>query len=290
MIALFQRISPRHAVASVPAVLLAGMLAACSGTPFKAAPVQERSPSPSAHEGPGTPAPAAAPPHTPTAATGGSAAAMPPRGSVPPPPNVSALSGLMAPAPVAAGRPDDPVAVATPLRGDGSPALGARLAGTIPPVTGQSTAQSGLNRHATNPGPGIAGVPSGAGTEAVNLPALDWSWPVDSPISGPYNDTRKGVDFTGALGSPVRAAAQGVVSYVGDSLRGYGRMVVLKHDKGYISVYAHNSEVLVKDGDKVLRGQKIALMGSSDSKDVVLHFELRHQGRPLDPSRILPSR
>jgi lipoprotein NlpD len=128
------------------------------------------------------------------------------------------------------------------------------------------------------------------GASSALLPTLEWNWPVDTPIVQPYSELRKGIDFGGALGQPVRAAAAGLVSYVGDSLRGYGRMVVLKHDKGYISVYAHNRQILVKDGDHVERGQRIAEMGNSDSNDVVLHFELRHQGRPLDPSRVLPGR
>ncbi|MDE3010944.1 MAG: peptidoglycan DD-metalloendopeptidase family protein [Pseudomonadota bacterium] len=138
------------------------------------------------------------------------------------------------------------------------------------------------------PAAAVRKAPVLAGTAA--LPALEWGWPVDTPIVVAYSDSAKGIDFSGATGLAVRAAAAGEVSYVGSSLRGYGLMVVIKHDKGYLSVYAHNHRIAVKLGQRVERGQKIAEMGNTDSKDVTLHFELRHQGRPLDPAQVLPAR
>jgi lipoprotein NlpD len=213
-------------------------------------------------------------------ATAGPAAA-PPRAAaavpVVPRPAQSATAGLTPPEAVAPVRADDPVAVATPLRGD----------------AGVAAASPGA--AAASPGAATGGMPRErlallAPDHSSSLPELAWTWPVDTPISQAYSETRKGVDFAGALGQPVRAAAAGVVSYVGNSLRGYGRMVVIKHDKGYLSVYAHNREILVKEGDRVERGQRVAEMGNSDSSEVVLHFELRHQGKPLDPSQILPGR
>jgi lipoprotein NlpD len=94
---------------------------------------------------------------------------------------------------------------------------------------------------------------------------------------------KKGVDFAGALGDPVRAARDGQVVYAASTLRGYGRLVMVKHDGNYLTAYAHNSELLVKNGDKVKRGQVIARMGSSESDRVKLHFELRRRGTAVNP-------
>jgi lipoprotein NlpD len=100
----------------------------------------------------------------------------------------------------------------------------------------------------------------------------------------------KGVDIGGAAGDPVLAAADGRVVYVGAGLRGYGNLIILKHDNVFLTAYAHNRSLLVKEDQSVLKGQKIAEMGSSDTDRVKLHFELRRQGKPVDPLKYLPAR
>lgn len=121
--------------------------------------------------------------------------------------------------------------------------------------------------------------------------AIDWSWPTGGKVVGEFNDsTRKGIDINGKLGDPVNAAAPGKVLYAGQDLRGYGKLVVVKHSNQYLSVYAHNSEILVKEGQTVNKGQKIAELGKSDAQEPKLHFEIRRQGKPVDPLQYLPAR
>ncbi|MHB8414873.1 MAG: murein hydrolase activator EnvC family protein [Acidiferrobacteraceae bacterium] len=98
----------------------------------------------------------------------------------------------------------------------------------------------------------------------------------------------KGIDIGGSLGSAVRAAAAGEVVYTGSGLPGYGKLIILKHNKNFLSAYAHNSRILVKEGEMVRRGQEIAEMGSSGADRVMLHFEIRLRGNPVDPLRYLP--
>ena len=120
---------------------------------------------------------------------------------------------------------------------------------------------------------------------------LDWMWPAaGKPITPFVEGSSKGVDIAGKAGDPVLAAAAGVVSYAGAGLRGYGNLVVLRHNATYLSVYAHNSKILVKEKQAVAKGQKIAEMGSSDTESPRLHFEIRRQGKPADPQKFLPAR
>ncbi|WP_296819923.1 peptidoglycan DD-metalloendopeptidase family protein [Thiobacillus sp.] len=100
----------------------------------------------------------------------------------------------------------------------------------------------------------------------------------------------KGIDIAGARNTPVRAVAAGKVVYSGSGLRGYGRLLIIKHAGEFLSAYAHNETILVKEGDMVTAGQKIALMGDSDADRVKLHFEIRRYGKPLDPLTYLPER
>ena len=110
-------------------------------------------------------------------------------------------------------------------------------------------------------------------------------------MSTPFDDARnKGLVFRGKAGDPVYAAADGRVVYAGSGLRGYGNLVILKHNATYLTAYAHNQTLLVKDDQQVKRGQKIAEMGSTDADGVQLHFEIRKQGKPIDPARLLPAR
>jgi lipoprotein NlpD len=99
-----------------------------------------------------------------------------------------------------------------------------------------------------------------------------------------------GLDFAGKAGDPVMAAADGKVVYAGSGLRGYGNLVILKHNNTYLTAYAHNQTLLVKEDQAVQKGQRIAEMGSTDADRVKLHFEIRKQGKPVDPTKYLPSR
>ena len=120
---------------------------------------------------------------------------------------------------------------------------------------------------------------------------VEWGWPVGGKLLSTYNETTnlKGIGISGKLGQPVIASAPGKVLYSGDGIRGYGKLVIIKHNKVYLSVYAHNSQLLVKEGQNVLKGQKIAEMGNSDTDQIKLHFEIRRFGRPVDPIKLLPS-
>lgn len=118
----------------------------------------------------------------------------------------------------------------------------------------------------------------------------NWAWPAAGKVLATFsNGGNKGIDIGGKTGDPVLAAADGIVSYVGTGLRGYGNLVVLRHDATWLSVYANNSQVLVKEKQAIKRGQKIALMGTSDTATPRLHFEIRQHGKPLDPQQILPA-
>ena len=120
---------------------------------------------------------------------------------------------------------------------------------------------------------------------------INWTWPAAGPVTTPFDDARnKGLVFRGKAGDPVYAAADGRVVYAGSGLRGYGNLIILKHNATYLTAYAHNQTLLVKDDQNVKRGQKIAEMGSSDADSVQLHFEIRKQGKPIDPARLLPPR
>jgi lipoprotein NlpD len=126
---------------------------------------------------------------------------------------------------------------------------------------------------------------------AVEQNALDWGWPIDGKVVTSFDDLKnKGIDFSGRLGQDIFAAASGKVSYEGGAIRGYGNAVIIAHGNNYLSVYAHNKVNLVKEGQMVSKGQKIAEMGSSDSESVKLHFEIRKAGKPVDPIKHLPNR
>jgi lipoprotein NlpD len=120
---------------------------------------------------------------------------------------------------------------------------------------------------------------------------VEWMWPASGKLITPFAEgSSKGIDIAGKGGDPVLAAAGGVVSYAGAGLRGYGNLVVLRHNGTYLSVYAHNSKILVKEKQTVTKGQKIAEIGSTDSDSPRLHFEIRRQGKPADPQKFLPAR
>ena len=138
-------------------------------------------------------------------------------------------------------------------------------------------------------------------TSTTNTPApaaardtdddVNWAWPASGAVTAPFDEGKaKGLSIGGKAGDPVLAAADGRVVYAGSGLRGYGNLIILKHNNTYLTAYAHNQALLVKEDQAVRRGQKIAEMGSSDAEAVKLHFEIRKQGKPVDPARLLPPR
>lgn len=148
------------------------------------------------------------------------------------------------------------------------------------------------------PAPAPAAVPAapggivpGATVTATADEKLSWMWPSDGRIVATFDEGRnKGIDIAGTAGQKVLAASAGKVMYAGSGIRGYGNLVIVKHTNSLLSAYAHNRAIVVKEGDTVSKGQVIAEMGSSDTDSVKLHFEIRQQGKPVDPSKFLPSR
>ena len=118
-----------------------------------------------------------------------------------------------------------------------------------------------------------------------------WMWPASGRVLAGFSEaTNKGVDILGKIGDPVFASASGRVIFSGTGLRGYGKLVIIKHNQTYLSAYAHNSNLLVKEGQNVVRGQKIAEIGNTDSSQAKLHFEIRRLGKAVDPLKFLPDR
>lgn len=121
--------------------------------------------------------------------------------------------------------------------------------------------------------------------------SLAWQWPVQGKVLRGFNEASqsKGIDVGGSKGTSVVASEGGKVVYAGSNLRGYGKFVIIKHNKLFLSVYAHNDKLLVKEGQQVNKGQKIAEMGDSEADQVKLHFEIRRYGKPVDPQKLLPA-
>jgi lipoprotein NlpD len=118
-----------------------------------------------------------------------------------------------------------------------------------------------------------------------------WIWPSSGKIVGQFSEAgSKGLDIGGKAGDPVISAGDGKVVYAGTGLRGYGKLIIVKHNATFLSAYAHNQNLLVKEGQNVAKGQKIAEMGNTDADQVKLHFEIRRQGKPVDPLKYLPPR
>jgi lipoprotein NlpD len=141
----------------------------------------------------------------------------------------------------------------------------------------------------------VTPVPSPAITSVVTTGASSkgWSWPASGLLIGKFSSNgslNKGIDIAGNLGQPVLAASDGTVVYAGSGLRGYGELVIIKHSDTYVSAYGHNQKLLVQEGQQVKAGQKIAEMGSTGTDRVKLHFEIRRQGKPVDPLQYLPRR
>jgi lipoprotein NlpD len=163
-------------------------------------------------------------------------------------------------------------------------------AATVKPVTAAGRVES----RALDGKPVTAAASSAAAAPAVPRETdegLDWTWPANGPVATAFDDVKsKGLAITGKAGDPVYAAADGRVVYAGAGLRGYGNLVIVKHNATYLTAYAHNQTLLVKEEQAVRKGQKIAEMGASDAERVQLHFEIRRQGKPIDPAKLLPPR
>lgn len=167
----------------------------------------------------------------------------------------------------------------------------------VVPPTGSATGGSGARPVAAvtvAPTPNTASTApatSSASATANSEDEINWIWPTNGPVLAGFDEVKnKGLDIGGKAGDPVLAAADGRVVYVGAGLRGYGNLVILKHNNTYLTAYAHNRTLLIKEDQAVRKGQKIAEMGSSDADRVKLHFEVRRQGKPVDPARYLPAR
>ncbi len=120
---------------------------------------------------------------------------------------------------------------------------------------------------------------------------VNWQWPASGSVVSPFDEGKtKGLAIAGRAGDPVLAAADGKAVYVGSAIRGYGNLIVIQHNGRYLTAYAHNQTLLVKEGQTVRRGQRIAEMGSTDADRVQLHFEIRRHGKPVDPTKLLPTR
>jgi lipoprotein NlpD len=158
------------------------------------------------------------------------------------------------------------------------------------PVTNPAVNAAPVSASASTPVP--ANAPAAApAIAATNDDNLVFAWPNPGQVLSGFDETKnKGLDFAGKAGDPVLAAADGKVVYAGSGLRGYGNLVILKHNNTYLTAYAHNQTLLVKEDQTVQKGQRIAEMGSSDADRVKLHFEIRKQGKPVDPAKLLPAR
>ncbi|WP_459614208.1 peptidoglycan DD-metalloendopeptidase family protein [Bordetella sp. 2513F-2] len=171
---------------------------------------------------------------------------------------------------VPAPKPPQPEPV--PLGEPGAPATTTPPAATTPPP-------------ATPPAP--AEPPP---SRAADAGVINWGWPATGAVMQKFSAATKGIDIAGTPGDPVVAAADGKVMYSGNGVRGLGNLIIINHQNGFITAYAHNRALLVKTGQDVKRGAKIAELGQSDAASPRLHFEIRRQGTPVDPLQYLPSR
>ena len=171
------------------------------------------------------------------------------------------------------------------------PPAGAASSGVGTGSAGRASASAG---GSTNSGSGSASRPApSAPVDPSVKPASSIAliWPASGNVVRTFDGTKsKGIDIANAAGTPVSAAAPGVVVYASNGLRGYGNLIILKHNADYLTAYAHNRALLVKEGQSVTQGQTIAEMGDTDNDRTALHFELRYGGRSIDPSRYLPAR
>ncbi len=174
------------------------------------------------------------------------------------------------------------------------PAAGAVTVAPLPAQGASNATSSGVSTAAVAPSAvTVTPVPPAQGSTPAPVAEDEVAmiWPASGAVLSGFDDVKnKGLDIGGAAGDPVLAAADGRVVYVGSSLRGYGNLIILKHNNTYLTAYAHNQALLVKEDQTVRKGQKIAEMGNSDADRIKLHFEVRRQGKPVDPAKYLPPR
>lgn len=159
----------------------------------------------------------------------------------------------------------------------------ARSKSSKPAISSRTAKQSTTKKQATTT----------ASAPKTPLSSGQWQWPIKGEVIKPFSldgEINKGIDISAKSGTPVNAAAAGVVVYAGGNLRGYGKLVIIKHDDRYLSAYGNNRTIRVKEGDKIRRGQTISEVGKTASAVEMLHFEIRRDGKPEDPLRHLPSR
>lgn len=173
---------------------------------------------------------------------------------------------------------------------------GASASNTAAPAASASSASSAATKPASAPaanGVAASNAPAANGAPAASSEgdeAIHFQWPVRGPLIAGFDESKnKGLDISGKAGDPVLAAADGKVVYAGSGLRGYGNLIIIKHNNTFLTAYAHNQALLVKEDQAIKRGQKIAEMGNSDADQVKLHFEIRRQGKPVDPAKYLPA-
>jgi lipoprotein NlpD len=201
----------------------------------------------------------------------------------PPPPTVIAAPIAVAPGTVEA----------RPLDAPGTDAAAGNVRSEPKGVRAPYSAQTYAQLAAVKPDPRpVTPGPEPRPDAAQAGHALEWIWPASGRVINSFSDSgnQKGISIAGKLGQPVFATAPGRVIFSGEGIRGFGKLIVIRHNDTFLSVYAHNSQLLVKEGQHVARGQKIAEMGNSDTDQVKLHFEIRRFGKPVDPIRLLPDR
>lgn len=190
-------------------------------------------------------------------------------------PNVIEVGQVLRVAPPGVAVPPDGVAVARPVT---QPSAN--------PASGTPTQAASAAKPATAAGPASAPAAAPSGEDEVA-----WIWPTNGTLLAGFDEVKnKGLDIGGKAGEPILAAGDGRVVYAGAGLRGYGNLIILKHNNTFLTAYAHNQTLLVKEDQTVRKGQKIAEMGNSDADRVKLHFEIRRQGKPVDPAQYLPAR
>ena len=287
----------------MPIVLAAAALAGCASGPRTPAPVEDRSPAAHIPEAPATvqpvrPPQAAAPQEVPPVNKPGYYTVRPGdtlvrialdsgqnwrdivRWNGIDNPNVIESGQVLrvSPPPAAVSPPGSAeVAVVRPL----TPASGT----PVPAAQSASEPRAVATAPITAPAPPAAKPADGPDDD------VPWAWPTSGApaVLAGFDEARnKGLDIGGKAGDPVLASADGRVVYAGAGLRGYGNLIILKHNNTYLTAYAHNQTLLVKEDQSVRKGQKIAEMGSSDADRVKLHFEIRRQGKPVDPTKYLP--
>ncbi len=162
----------------------------------------------------------------------------------------------------------------------------------VPPVNlpGELKTQPKVGKTPYSESAVVQADPVTPAAETDDEESLEWGMPAVGKVIAEFSESanRKGVDIAGKQGQAVVASASGKVVYSGSGLRGYGKLVIIKHNKTYLSAYAHNDQVLVKEGQSISKGQKIAEMGNTDADQVKLHFEIRKFGKPVDPAQFLP--